>query len=308
MKRRARNENRGTGYCMKRRLSAAAVLLIISAVLMVLAVRQPAFAQWYSSTVYQFLVARAGRIFGIFPFSVSELALYILIAAFILSAAVMAVKTIKAVKKGRKQETDTENEQEMDTETAGDAVQIAASWLSGVLLAVGILAVLYTTCCGINYQRRSFSEEEGIITYKYSAQDLKEICLWLTDEVNALSGEVERDSSVVMTLEGPEGEGAVEAMQELAEEFSVSHPTVMRAVHSLIEDGFLAVEKKGGYRKAVLRPFMIVAGDHANNDMAGDDEDSWKSVFETAGLQVTAIVEGLGQLPAIREIFVDHGQ
>ena len=53
---------------------------------------------------------------------------------------------------------------------------------------------------------------------------------------------------------------------------------------------------------------MIVAGDHANNDMAGDDEDSWKSVFETAGLQVTAIVEGLGQLPAIREIFVDHGQ
>lgn len=220
MKRRARNENRGTGYCMKRRLSAAAVLLIISAVLMVLAVRQPAFAQWYSSTVYQFLVARAGRIFGIFPFSVSELALYILIAAFILSAAVMAVKTIKAVKKGRKQETDTENEQEMDTETAGDAVQIAASWLSGVLLAVGILAVLYTTCCGINYQRRSFSEEEGIITYKYSAQDLKEICLWLTDEVNALSGEVERDSSVVMTLEGPEGEGAVEAMQELAEEFS----------------------------------------------------------------------------------------
>lgn len=220
MKRRARNENRGTGYCMKRRLSAAAVLLIISAVLMVLAVRQPAFAQWYSSTVYQFLVARAGRIFGIFPFSVLELALYILIAAFILSAAVMAVKTIKAVKKGRKQETDTENEQEMDTETAGDAVQIAASWLSGVLLAVGILAVLYTTCCGINYQRRSFSEEEGIITYKYSAQDLKEICLWLTDEVNALSGEVERDSSGVMTLEGPEGEGAVEAMQELAEEFS----------------------------------------------------------------------------------------
>ena len=83
-----------------------------------------------------------------------------------------------------------------------------------------ILAVLYTTCCGINYQRRSFSEEEGIITYKYSAQDLKEICLWLTDEVNALSGEVERDSSGVMPLEGPEGEGAVEAMQELAEEFS----------------------------------------------------------------------------------------
>ena len=197
---------------MKRRLAAAAVLLIISAVLMVLAARQPAFAQWYSSTVYQFLVASAGRIFGIFPFSVSELLLYVVIAAFILSAAVMAVKTVKAVKMGRKVE--------VGTAALGDAAQIVVFRMSAVLLAVGILAFLYTVCCGINYQRRSFSEEEGIITYKYSVQDLKEICLWLTDEVNALSGQVERDSGGVMILKGPEGEVAVEAMQGLAEAFS----------------------------------------------------------------------------------------
>ena len=95
----------------------------------------------------------------------------------------------------------------------------AVPWLSCILLAAGILAFLYTICCGINYHRKSFSEEEGIITYRYTAQDLKEVCLWLTEEVNTISGEVDRDSSDVMTLEAPEGEGAVEAMYALAENF-----------------------------------------------------------------------------------------
>ncbi len=62
----------------------------------------------------------------------------------------------------------------------------------------------------------------------------------------------------------------------------------------------------GGYKRVVLRPLMIVAGDHANNDMAGDDPDSWKSVFEGEGLEVECVLEGLGQLPGIRRIVVDH--
>ncbi|MCR5843578.1 MAG: sirohydrochlorin cobaltochelatase [Oscillospiraceae bacterium] len=51
---------------------------------------------------------------------------------------------------------------------------------------------------------------------------------------------------------------------------------------------------------------MIVAGDHANNDMAGGEADSWKSVFEAAGYEVSCVVEGLGQLPAIRQLIVEH--
>ena len=62
----------------------------------------------------------------------------------------------------------------------------------------------------------------------------------------------------------------------------------------------------GSYKKVVLRPMMIVAGDHANNDMAGDEEDSWKSVFEGAGYEVECVLEGLGQLPAIQQMIVDH--
>ena len=74
-----------------------------------------------------------------------------------------------------------------------------------------------------------------------------------------------------------------------------------------VED-VLALVQAGNYKKVVLRPLMIVAGDHANNDMAGDDEDSWKSIFEAAGFDVTCVVEGLGQLEAVQNLFVQHAQ
>lgn len=96
---------------------------------------------------------------------------------------------------------------------------IAASWLSGVLLTVGILAFLYTVCCGINYQRRSFSEEESIVTHEYTSGELKAICLWLTEEVNARADQVARDADGVMQTGASEKAGAVRAMESLAEEF-----------------------------------------------------------------------------------------
>ncbi len=196
------------------RLTAAVLFLIISASMMALAAGKPQFAEWYSENIYPAFVDSIGRLWGIFPFSVSELVLYILIAAFVLSLAVMVTKSVKSMKEKKKF-----RRQSTDTAVSSGAARAAASWLSCILLATGILAFLYTICCGINYHRRSFSEEEGIVTYRYTAQELKDVCLWLTEEVNALSGEVDRGSSGVMTLEAPEGEGAVEAMRDLAEEF-----------------------------------------------------------------------------------------
>jgi len=61
-----------------------------------------------------------------------------------------------------------------------------------------------------------------------------------------------------------------------------------------------------GFHKAVLLPFMLVAGDHANNDMAGDDEDSMKNVFAKDGYEVSCIVKGLGEYSSFRKLFVDH--
>jgi len=73
-------------------------------------------------------------------------------------------------------------------------------------------------------------------------------------------------------------------------------------------DDVLEAVGKGEYKKAVLQPFMVVAGDHANNDMAGDKKDSWKSVFEAAGYDVTCVVKGLGELDSIQQLFVKHAQ
>ena len=70
----------------------------------------------------------------------------------------------------------------------------------------------------------------------------------------------------------------------------------------------LAQVKKGSYKRAVLQPLMIVAGDHANNDMAGDEEGSWKRAFEEAGYEVSCILRGLGELEKIRRIFIKHAK
>ena len=68
--------------------------------------------------------------------------------------------------------------------------------------------------------------------------------------------------------------------------------------------------QEGGFKKVVLRPLMVVAGDHANNDMAGDDEDSWKSQFEASGAfdSVDSQIEGLGRIEAVEQLYVAHTQ
>jgi len=75
-----------------------------------------------------------------------------------------------------------------------------------------------------------------------------------------------------------------------------------------VEDVLSAVKEKGTYKKVVLRPMMVVAGDHATNDMAGDEEDSWKSIFQKEGFEVTCVLEGLGQEYEIQKIYADHTQ
>lgn len=73
-------------------------------------------------------------------------------------------------------------------------------------------------------------------------------------------------------------------------------------------DTVLAAVQKGSYERVVLLPLMIVAGDHANNDMAGDEDDSWKSVFTAAGYEVECQLTGLGEMEAIQQLFIAHAQ
>ena len=66
--------------------------------------------------------------------------------------------------------------------------------------------------------------------------------------------------------------------------------------------------KEAGYKNVILRPLMVVAGDHANNDMAGDDADSWKSQFEASGDfdSVDCQIAGLGRIEAVEDLYVEH--
>lgn len=101
-------------------------------------------------------------------------------------------------------------------------------------------------------------------------------------QMQAQMGELGYDNVFIGTVEGEPEETACEA--------------VIQAVAD------------GGYTKVVLRPLMVVAGDHANNDMAGPDADSWLSMFEASGSfdQVDTQIAGLGQIEAIQQLYVAH--
>lgn len=73
-------------------------------------------------------------------------------------------------------------------------------------------------------------------------------------------------------------------------------------------ENVIAKVKEGNYKRVILEPLMVVSGDHANNDMAGDDADSWKSAFEAEGYEVECLLRGLGENEDIRKIYVDHAQ
>ena len=63
--------------------------------------------------------------------------------------------------------------------------------------------------------------------------------------------------------------------------------------------------KGRGFSKILLKPFMIVAGDHAKNDMASDEEDSWKTILQNEGYEVTPLLKGMGEYEFIRKMFMD---
>ena len=86
---------------------------------------------------------------------------------------------------------------------------------------------------------------------------------------------------------------------------TLMHPNICSFTKSVLEDVLAGVKDSGAHR-VVLQPLMIVAGDHATNDMAGEEEDSWKNQFEAAGYTVECHLKGLGEYEGIRKIFLKH--
>jgi sirohydrochlorin cobaltochelatase len=88
----------------------------------------------------------------------------------------------------------------------------------------------------------------------------------------------------------------------------------LRNVHVGTVEGYPTLEtvlkrlEADRIQKVTLMPFMLVAGDHAQNDMAGSEEDSWKSILESRGYQVDVLLKGLGEIEKIRQIYVAHAR
>ena len=155
------------------------------------------FANWYSEHIYPVLVNVFGRVTGIFPFSIVEILLYIVIVLLILTVVKIIVYRIQ--KKDWKK-------------------QLKQSSMKWLLFAV-VLLFLYVINCGINYRRESFTESIGVTLEKYTTEELKEVCVWLTNEVNAEAAKVRRDSDGLMMLGDYAKEEAVASMQALGETY-----------------------------------------------------------------------------------------
>ena len=118
------------------------------------------------------------------------------------------------------------------------------------------------------------------------------------------------ETAIVFMGHGTEAEsnGVYAKMQQVLTDGGYAHYYVGTVEATPSVEDVLAAVKQGSYKRVVLRPLMVVAGDHANNDMAGDEDDSWKTTFEKAGYEVVCEVEGLGALEAVQQLYVEHAQ
>lgn len=185
------------GTTEKRMLTGGA-LLAAAAVLLVLAGQTTKMAEWYSLYVYPVFVFTIGRVSGLFPLSLSEICLYVLIVLFFGTLAHAVIRAMRSKQGG----------------------SVMLRWASGLFVAAAAMMFLFAINCGVNYQRIPFSEKSDMQISKYSAGDLKQVCFWLTKEVNARSGKVKRDENGIMKLSKGEGEAAVKVMEQLGQEYS----------------------------------------------------------------------------------------
>ncbi len=138
-----------------------------------------------------------------------------------------------------------------------------------------------------------------------SDEDIRELVRAIDEDT---AGYADEDTARVFMGHGTDhSENSVYArMQEEIYEAGIRDMFVATVEAEPGLDDVLKAVKSSGAKKVLLSPLMIVAGDHAKNDMAGEDGDSWKSVFEREGFEVTCRIEGLGSSPGVQRMIVMH--
>lgn len=173
----------------KKRLLAGIGFLVLGILVLIVARYFHGFSEWYATKIYPVFVESFGRFSGLFPFSVVEALLYILIVIIIVMATTMFRK------------------------------KCFCDFFANAFIVASVLFFLYCFNCGVNYYRISFAESEGYDVESYSIEDLRKTCEWLTEKVNVLSSQVKRDNDGIMYLDVNEQEEAVKAMTNLGERY-----------------------------------------------------------------------------------------
>lgn len=134
-------------------------------------------------------------------------------------------------------------------------------------------------------------------------QDKEEVC-------QAMAQEYHPDSDEILLFMGHGTEHVANElypeMDELFKHFGYSNMHMGTVEGDFSIESFLDKLKNLHPAHVHLAPFMIVAGDHATNDMSGEDDDSWKSILEKEGYSVKCTLKGLGEIQAVRDIFIRH--
>ncbi len=169
-------------------------LIGASVLLLALSIHVSGFADGYSTVMYQGIVETAGRAFGIVPFSVVEILLYI----FILMILWWIIRIINKKDKAS-----------------------FFLFLTRLVLIASILMFLFVLNCGINYHKTSFAESTGLYLDKYTTEELAEVCMILTAQVNACADLTERDQHGTMVHDEMVQQSARAAMENLAEDYPV---------------------------------------------------------------------------------------
>lgn len=160
----------------KRYLKLAFLLLLASVILQLAARNISGFGQWYAVTVYPILAGNCGRMTGLFPCSVAEIGLYILVVWLLWSLARLAVQPF-----GKKNRNETARK---------FRESFWALFGCQVLFGLSLLAFTFTINCGINYYRRPFSSYLDLEIRQSSKEELLELCQYLTDQVNEAVSEL----------------------------------------------------------------------------------------------------------------------
>ncbi len=178
----------------------------------------------------------------------------------------------------------------------------------------GIQTVIVQPTHIINgYENDKMLEDVRAFKGKFSEIRVGTPMLTSTDDykkaIHALVEDValERDETLILMGHGTDhhANAAYPALEYILQTLGYSHIHVATVEgYPELKDVVAKMEEKK-VKKIALLPFMFVAGDHAKNDMAGD-EDSWKEELEKAGYQVRPILKGLGEFPSIRNIFMEH--